>query len=265
MSQYPENLDTFTTKTDNVDYVIADHVNFLQDVINAVQITLGLNPHGVAVDVGDRIGDVEDDLDTHKGSEDHDSRYGGTGWSDTQTLVGHTHSGTGGTPSKINLSNQVTGQLKRQDIVLTHNATGALTAHNIAMSETNSDSIRSTISSIDTALGTHEGKVGTSGAIGHMKVDGSTITVDGSGEISLAETYITSNDFGDHSERHEKDGWDEINLEDLNGESAALKTHKDNHNDPHIYEDISSDPNWTGVKYKLVVEEGQAYMEVVES
>lgn len=41
--------------------------------------------------------------------------------------------------------------------------------------------------------------------------------------------------------------------------------HVTNYDDPHLYEDVSSSTDWVGVKYKLVVDEGAAFFEVVES
>ncbi len=230
MSQYPESFDTFTTKVDNVDYVLAEHVNFLQDIVDALQATLGLDPHGTESDVGSRIGavdqrveDAEGALSTHKGTGDHDNRYGGTGWTTGQTLMGHIHEGVAGKPGKVDLASHVDGKLPKSGIQLApHDAAGTLTGHDISMSPSTIASINSTITDINALL-------------------------------------------DNHSSRHEDGGADEINLDNLSGESNELSAHKDNHVDPHIYEDISNDPNWSGVKYKLVVEEGQAYMEVISS
>ena len=46
---------------------------------------------------------------------------------------------------------------------------------------------------------------------------------------------------------------------------AALDAHLSDYATPHIYQDISTNPDFAGVKYKLVIEEGKAYLEVVEA
>ncbi len=47
---------------------------------------------------------------------------------------------------------------------------------------------------------------------------------------------------------------------------SALTAHLDNEDDPHTYEDVTEDEesDYHGVKYKLVVDEGVAFLEVVE-
>ena len=44
-----------------------------------------------------------------------------------------------------------------------------------------------------------------------------------------------------------------------------IVAHKADYATPHIYQDISTNPDFAGVKYKLVIEEGNAYLEVVEA
>src|SRR5690348_10900585 len=44
MSVYPTGIDSFTTKVDNVDDVMASDVNNLQTSIVAIETTLGINP-----------------------------------------------------------------------------------------------------------------------------------------------------------------------------------------------------------------------------
>jgi parallel beta-helix repeat protein len=48
MSQtdYPTALDTFSTKKDDIDYVMADHINKMQDAIAALQARLGISSDG---------------------------------------------------------------------------------------------------------------------------------------------------------------------------------------------------------------------------
>jgi trimeric autotransporter adhesin len=62
LSKYPERLDLFETKRDaqfdgdpNGDNVMADDVNALQDAISAIENTLGVNPQGNKISVGERI------------------------------------------------------------------------------------------------------------------------------------------------------------------------------------------------------------------
>lgn len=44
MSVYPSGIDSFNTKVDNVDDVLAADVNSLQDSVVAIETTLGINP-----------------------------------------------------------------------------------------------------------------------------------------------------------------------------------------------------------------------------
>jgi len=134
LTSYPGALDSFTGKQDNVDYVLADHVNFLQEAVDAIQTVLGTDPHGIADDVKARISAVETDLDTHKDSGDHDDRY-----------IDHSHTGAGGDPPKINLVTHVTSKLRTGNIELTHDATGALLGTNIPLNSSGSGSISTAI------------------------------------------------------------------------------------------------------------------------
>ena len=45
----------------------------------------------------------------------------------------------------------------------------------------------------------------------------------------------------------------------------AHNEHLANNDDPHEFEDVSADPDYDGVKYKLVVEGGVPFLEVTES
>ena len=47
-SNYPNSIDTFTTKIDNVDTVMASHINNLQDSVIAIQQTVGAPPAMIA-------------------------------------------------------------------------------------------------------------------------------------------------------------------------------------------------------------------------
>ena len=55
VSPYPGGFDTFTPKIDHIDLVMAQHVNELQDGIEAIEPTLGANPQGTAPDVVTRL------------------------------------------------------------------------------------------------------------------------------------------------------------------------------------------------------------------
>jgi hypothetical protein len=64
-SLYPEYKDIFTIKKDETgtgdgDYVMAEHVNDLQDSVVAIEEVLGTNPQGNALTVKDRIQSIED-------------------------------------------------------------------------------------------------------------------------------------------------------------------------------------------------------------
>jgi len=49
MAEFPSSLKTFTTKKDDVDFVVAEHVNTLQDELAAVQSFVGTNADGAVV------------------------------------------------------------------------------------------------------------------------------------------------------------------------------------------------------------------------
>lgn len=108
-------------ETPDINY--AEHINASLDGLMAVQRTLGINPQGTKADVVTRL----NDFDNHN----HDARYGGSGWILSQTLVGHTHTGQPGHPSKINLVSEVQGLLKKSNLDLS--ATG-LTGADIRVS-----------------------------------------------------------------------------------------------------------------------------------
>jgi hypothetical protein len=66
LSKYPELLDLFQVKRDaafdgdpNGDDVMADDINALQDAISAIESTLGIQPQGSKVSVGERISILE--------------------------------------------------------------------------------------------------------------------------------------------------------------------------------------------------------------
>jgi len=49
MAEFPSTLKTFTTKKNDVDFVVAEHVNTLQDELAAVQTFVGTNADGAVV------------------------------------------------------------------------------------------------------------------------------------------------------------------------------------------------------------------------
>lgn len=66
LSKYPEKLDVYQLKRDaaydtdpNGDYIVAQDVNELQDAILSIEQTLGVNPQGNKLTVGERIGLLE--------------------------------------------------------------------------------------------------------------------------------------------------------------------------------------------------------------
>ena len=56
---YPDSVDSFTTKTDNIDIVEASHVNSLQTSIVAIETELGTLPKGGYADVKTRLNTLE--------------------------------------------------------------------------------------------------------------------------------------------------------------------------------------------------------------
>lgn len=147
MTQYPKVIDSRSNNLNMQGFVnvqdatsatpltkmwnMAEHVNALADAVMAIQRVLGINPH---IDVNGQAnakGTVDGRIDLLEDPDQYDARYGGTGWILGQNLVGHTHTGETGHPSKIDLVNHVQGLLKKSNIDLT-TATG-LTGADIAM------------------------------------------------------------------------------------------------------------------------------------
>ena len=48
-------------------------------------------------------------------------------------------------------------------------------------------------------------------------------------------------------------------------DGTTVEAHKADYAQPHLYEDEGEDPDWAGVKYRIVMIDGQMFMEVVES
>ncbi len=55
------------------------------------------------------------------------------------------------------------------------------------------------------------------------------------------------------------------NADALDAHKADYATHLTNYADPHFYEDEGEDPEWAGVKYRLVMIDGEPFMEVVDA
>jgi len=59
-TNFPTSLDTYTTKTDNVDDVMASHINDLQDAVEALEAKVGIDGSGVATSHDYKISQLED-------------------------------------------------------------------------------------------------------------------------------------------------------------------------------------------------------------
>ncbi len=53
-------------------------------------------------------------------------------------------------------------------------------------------------------------------------------------------------------------------VRDVNEVKEDVASHLENYTNPHLYEDEGEDPDYTGVKYRLVWIDGMPYGEVVE-
>lgn len=124
-------------------YNMAEHVNALADAVMAVQRVLGIEPHLDKDGLANAEGTLDGRIDALEDPVRYDSRYGGTDWSTTQTLVAHTHTGELGGPSKINLGAEVQGILAKSNVDLAY-GTG-ITGTDISMSSTNSKKINEVI------------------------------------------------------------------------------------------------------------------------
>ena len=56
-----------------------------------------------------------------------------------------------------------------------------------------------------------------------------------------------------------------LTAQDIDALQTAHADHLNDNIDPHEYEDASNHIDFTGVKYKIVIEDGMPYMEVTES
>ena len=141
MTHYPDKIDSRVPTDEGYnpnlrgfenrkDYNLAEHVNALDDAVMAIQRALGAQPYidkdGVNKNtVSERIRAIE--------MKNHDTRYGGVGWNPSQTLVGHTHTGEPGHPSKIDLTKEVMSKLPKANLDLSQ--TTGLTGADIAVSK----------------------------------------------------------------------------------------------------------------------------------
>lgn len=143
LTQYPDNIDSRANNAnmkgfENLkDYNMAEHVNALEDAVMAIQRALGIKPFvnkdGVSKNtVSARIVDLE--------NRDYDPRYGGAGWIASQTLVGHTHTGTAGHPAQVNLASETQGVLPKSKLNF-NAASDGITGADLALSTTDTRKI----------------------------------------------------------------------------------------------------------------------------
>ena len=124
---FPNSVQIFTDKVNEVDDVDASHVNSLQDEVMALQTYMGTNPHGSKSSLADRVYVcIGTDGATRKGSSfptnpvdgqqfwrsDEESHYvygsvSGT-WKTSQTLSNHAFSYTGAGVSSGSFASRVT-------------------------------------------------------------------------------------------------------------------------------------------------------------
>lgn len=206
LTHYPNNLDTRSNNTNmrgfiNIgetegipDYVMAEYVNSAMDAIMSLERALGKTPmlyedvKQIEVNnlietftVSDRISRIENGL--------FDERYGGKGWEYTPNrpvLNNHKHNGIGNNPPKIDLSTDVSGKLKRENIDLNHQ-TGLTGAH-ISLSPSNSTKINDAIKDAlsKTEGGTVSGDVSFTGAVKtRTSIDATTTDIRNKGQSNI--------------------------------------------------------------------------------
>ena len=56
-----------------------------------------------------------------------------------------------------------------------------------------------------------------------------------------------------------------LTAQDIRALQEAISDHLEDFEQPHEYEDISDHEDYDGVKYRLIVDQGEAYLEVTES
>lgn len=130
-TSYPGIIDSFTTKQDGIDIVVASHVNNLQDSVVAVENELGTNPKGSYTSVGAGLADkVSKAGDTLSGQLIVAGDGLGTSVADGGTAVGF----------KLNTPSYTTGGAKL--LSLQNNSTEKLFIDKDGKLDTNSDLIR---------------------------------------------------------------------------------------------------------------------------
>lgn len=122
-SVYPGQLDLFTEHTDGLQYVIlADHINYPQSAVLAIEQTLGINPQGAYPTVAERL----------------DSMVGGGGATRTFEEFDALTDGTGTLTLSLTLANEPKAILNMFAFDVTNNYMGiSLTSNAFVMSALN--------------------------------------------------------------------------------------------------------------------------------
>lgn len=153
LTQYPDKIDSRVTTEPGynanmkgfqniTDYNMAEHINAVGDAVISVQRALGVLPFRDKDGVSRGTVDARIKLLENK---DYDIRYGGTGWANSQTLIGHTHTGAAGHPSQINLVTETQGKLPKSKVNLTYGNVDAITGADLSVSNSDSRKITDAI------------------------------------------------------------------------------------------------------------------------
>ncbi|MEI4281658.1 hypothetical protein [Tetragenococcus halophilus] len=161
MSLYPNFLDTrknninmrgFTNIGEGhiPDYVMAEYVNAINDGLMGLQRSIGETP--MVYEEAENINETIENFTVSKRISRiekglFDERYGGKGWKFTPTrptLNNHHHTGTGEQPPQINLKDEVTSTLNRNNINLEQTVDGLL-ATEIIMSLSDKNTVAQSI------------------------------------------------------------------------------------------------------------------------
>lgn len=128
LTSYPNEIDVIKSRTDESptyfkrwedykDIMFANHIKCLQDAIVAIERTLGALPSGTKNNIKERLDDIESRLLT---------------MNDVNSAINaHKHTGDSNSPSKIDLSSEVQGKLKFENIDLNFNNASSIKASNI--------------------------------------------------------------------------------------------------------------------------------------